>query len=432
MGLRRVPVSGDPRRSKTTVEPWILDRIPEADDRRPYTMRILHWIDLWWKEVGGPIRSIGDLASEMDRRGHEVLIATADPRDAPESWLAGSPPKMHVFRHGFMGRVSSDSRGRLDALVRRADVVHLHGLWERSTHSVARAAARAGTPYVFSMRGVLDDWAMTQRPVRKRLFLRAIALRSVHGAAAIHCSSHGESRQVARRVGRDTVVIPNLLRIERLLSIDRQEASSPRVLFMGRLHESKGLHILLRAVAMLSSEGTSVDVDIAGPASAAEMKTVGALASSLGIADRVHLLGHLDDDSRIRVVSEAWIMALPTAQENFGNAIFESLAAGLPVVTSRGLDAEDELLASGGAILADRNPTAMRDALRDLIEDAPRRRSMGTAARNWCQRELHPSTVVVRFESLYSQAIDSRAGVRYKHEEKPPCHEGEGGIQKAS
>ena len=44
----------------------------------PRPLNILHWLDLWWREIGGPIRSVSDLAEAMRRRGHRVTVATAD------------------------------------------------------------------------------------------------------------------------------------------------------------------------------------------------------------------------------------------------------------------------------------------------------------------------------------------------------------------
>lgn len=363
-------------------------------------MRILHWLDLWWREVGGPIRSITDLSEAMRRRGHEVLIATADPRDAPDDWLRETPPRMQVFRHGLLGTIASSERPALQRLLGSVDVVHLHGLWERSTHAMALEARRTGTPYVLSTRGVLDDWAMTQRGVRKRVFLAAIGRRTLARASAIHCTSIGEARQVGARAGRPATVVPNLLGIEPLLALPRQESGTPRVLFLGRMHESKGLDLLLQAIASLPS----VELDVAGSGSPQEIRAANALVDSLGISDRVRLLGHIDDAARSDALSSAWVMALPTAQENFGNAIFESLAAGVPVLTSKGLDAECELASSGGACLVERSVEAIASGLAMLVDDRGRREAMSASGRDWCRRELLPEIVGARFEAMYESA----------------------------
>ncbi len=367
-------------------------------------MRILHWLDLWWRDVGGPIRSITDLSEAMRERGHEVVVGTADPRDAPADWLEGPDPRMRSFRHGPLGIIARSERVRLRELLRGVDVVHLHGLWERSTHSMAREARAAGVPFVVSTRGVLDDWAMTQRALRKRVFLAAFGRRLLDHASAIHCTSLGEARQVESRVGRKPTVIPNLLRIEPLLTLPRRESATPRVLFLGRLHESKGLDLLLRATASLRPSELPPAIDVAGAGSPQELRAMTALVEELGLASQVRFLGHLDDAARLEALSHAWLMALPTAQENFGNALFEALAAGVPVIASKGLDAETELSESGGAMLVDREPSAIAAALESMLRDAALREAMSASARRWCERELHPHAVGQRFETLYRAA----------------------------
>jgi glycosyltransferase involved in cell wall biosynthesis len=390
---------------------------PSADDVRrqaprpriwPRPMRILHWLDLWWRDVGGPIRSISDLAEAMRERGHDVVISTADPRDAPRGWIEGSNPRMRAFRHGPLGIIARSERARLRELVRSVDVVHLHGLWERSTHSVAGEAYASGVPFIVSTRGVLDDWAMTQRGLRKRLFLAAFGKRLLGRAASVHCTSIGEARQVESRIARRATVIPNLLRIEPLLELRRMVASTPRILFLGRLHESKGLDLLIRAVASLRDAGVVPSLDVAGAGAPQEVRAMTSLVEDLRLESQVRFLGHLDDAARQLALSEAWIMALPTAQENFGNAMFESLAAGVPVLASKGLDAEVELESSGGALLVERDPQAIAAGLAELLLDHERRDSMSASAREWCARELHPGVVGARFESLYQSALAVR------------------------
>lgn len=367
-------------------------------------MRILHWLDLWWRDVGGPIRSITDLSDAMRQRGHEVVVATADPRDAPPDWLEGSDPRMRTFRHGPLGIIARSERSRLRDLVRSADVVHLHGLWERSTHSMASEAHASDVPFIVSTRGVLDDWAMTQRGLRKRVFLATVGRRLLARAASIHCTSLGEARQVESRTGRKASVVPNLLRLEPLLASRRAESPAARILFLGRLHESKGLDLLLRAIASLRAAALVPALDVAGTGSPQELRTMSSLVEELGLASQVRFLGHLDDAARTAALSEAWLMALPTAQENFGNALFEALAAGVPVLSSKGLDAEVELAASGGALLVDREPRAIGEGLATLLRDRDLREAMSASARSWCTRELHPREVGIRFESLYRSA----------------------------
>lgn len=364
-------------------------------------MRILHWLELWWRNVGGPVRSVTDLSEAMRRRGHEVLIASADPRDAPRDWMEGPKPRMAVVERGPFGRLSRAGRKQVRELVRSADVVHLHGVWERSTNEIAREAHAIGVPFVQSLRGMLDAAAMSFHPIRKRLFLAAIGRRTLREAAAIHCTASGEAAQARRWIQREPLVIPNLLDLRPLLGLDRHEAPTPRVLYLGRIHPTKGISILLESLSMLARRGLQVELEVAGEGDPSYVTQIRSLASRLGIAGSVRFLGHVDDASRLDILGSTWLLATPTEKENFGNAMFEALAAGVPVVATEGLDAEAELKASGGTRLVPRRPESFADAIEPLIRERETRVRLGQAARRWSEAHMHPDLIATRFEEAY-------------------------------
>ena len=374
------------------------------------SLSILHWMDLWWREIGGPIRSITDLAEAMRRRGHRITIATADDRDIPSDWRAGDGPTVARLRHGRIGGLDLASRIRMRELVEAADVVHLNGVWELSTSTIARIARAAGKPYVISPRGVLDDWSMSQGSLKKRLYLSIIGARMLRGATRLHCTAAGEAAQVARRVsGSRTCVIPNLLRLDSLLDLPRSESSEPRILFLARVHPKKGLDRLLEAVATVEHDPKPI-LEVAGQGDAKEMSKIERLIADLGLIERVRLHGHLDAAERLRLMSESWMMVLPTSQENFGNALFESLAAGLPLITSDDLDTSPELAESGGAMLVPRSPKAIAEAISAMLADSGRRLEMGVHGRRWVRAFMDPSDIADRCEAMYLQAAASVGG----------------------
>ncbi len=199
-------------------------------------------------------------------------------------------------------------------------------------NEIAREASAAGVPYIQSLRGMLDDAAMAYHPIRKRLFLAAVAGRTLREAAAIHCTASGEASQARRWIHREPVVIRNLVDLCRLLSLERRESANPRILYLGRIHPTKGLAILIEAAAILAAQGLRVAVDVAGEGEPSYIESIRALVRRHRLEDAVCLHGHADDATRTTLLSRAWMLASPTEKENFGNALFESLAAGVPVV----------------------------------------------------------------------------------------------------
>lgn len=366
-------------------------------------LHILHWLDLWWREIGGPIRSVTDLAEAMRHRGHRVTVATADARDIPSAWRDGDGPAVAALKHGRLGDLDPASKTRMRELVSEADVVHVNGVWEPASATVARIARSAGRPYLVTPRGVLDDWSMSRGRIKKGLYLALVGRRMLRNAHAVHCTAAGEARQVGRRIpGVRIAVVPNLLDLEPLLALPRRECETPRILFLGRVHPKKGLDRLLEALARLESPEAILDV-----AGDGDDRTIGEIRRQidrLGLVDRVKFHGHVESAAMLELMSRAWLMALPTSQENFGNALFECLAAGLPIVTSDDLDTSPELRQSGGAALVPRDPSAIAIAISRLLRDPRERTRTGAAGRQWVRVSMESGLIADRYESLYRAA----------------------------
>lgn len=86
----------------------------------------------------------------------------------------------------------------------------------------------------------------------------------------------------------------------------------------------------------------------------------------------------------------------------------ESLAAGTPVITTRGVDIWPEIEGCGGGLIVDRTPAAFADAIDRLLAD-PRRVGMGEDGRRWVLQELSRERLTERFLSVYRDAAKQKA-----------------------
>ncbi|HEX4646840.1 MAG TPA: glycosyltransferase [Verrucomicrobiae bacterium] len=113
------------------------------------------------------------------------------------------------------------------------------------------------------------------------------------------------------------------------------------ILFLGRLHEKKGCDLLLKAFHKLLRGNSACFPDsmqahliIAGPDQTGSLAQLQALADSLGIMDRVTWPGMLAGELKTGALWAAEVFALPSHQENFGIAVVEAMACGVPVLIS--------------------------------------------------------------------------------------------------
>lgn len=150
-----------------------------------------------------------------------------------------------------------------------------------------------------------------------------------------------------------------------------------------RLHPQKNPEAIVWLASQLCPRHPNLHFVIAGQGKL--MDELQREQRRLGLAGRLHLLGHRDDAARVLAASD--IFLLPSFKEGFSNAIIEAMAAGLPVVaTDVGGNAEAVVEGETGFIVKVGDTDALRDRLESLISDAALRARQSAAARERSRR----------------------------------------------
>jgi glycosyltransferase involved in cell wall biosynthesis len=146
-------------------------------------------------------------------------------------------------------------------------------------------------------------------------------------------------------------------------------AALRRLLYVGRLTGEKGPDVLLRALAELRSGGTDVSLTMVGDG--AERPAMTALASDLGVKDRVTFIRYIGDPEQLREqYLSAGIIVIPSRTEGVPGVLLEAMALGRAIVASRvgGIPSVLEPGASG-MLVPPNNPRALAAAISDLIDE---------------------------------------------------------------
>jgi glycosyltransferase involved in cell wall biosynthesis len=372
------------------------------------------------QESGGVVRALLDMCLAMAERGHHVTLLTFDRGDVPEDWDGrdGRPALVAMPRAGLPTRPVGRAAARAATQrIAEADIVHFHGIWDPACRQFAAICRRRGVPYVVSIHGMLDDWCMAQKSAKKKLYLATGGRRFIENAAAVHCTAEAELEQSRKWYPRGRgVVVPLLFDLD---SFREPPGDGPArrafpqaferptmVLFLSRIHEKKGLEILIEAGATLRKRSIDTTIAIAGTGEEHYVARLRALAHRSGMGDRVHFLGFASGVEKVSLYQAADVFALPTSQENWGFVSLEALACGTPVLTTRGVDIWPELEASGGARIVDATPEAFAEAIADQLADDALRRSMGERGRAWVLEELTSDRVIDRYEEMYRLGVD--------------------------
>jgi glycosyltransferase involved in cell wall biosynthesis len=384
-------------------------------------MRITHFLDRLTFETGGPARAVIDLCGALARRGHDVTLLTFDDRDVPEAWKrsGASPRAVRIPEPGSFGLLTPEGKAIADQAIRGADALHIHGVWEPVKAALGALARQAAVPYVISLRGMLDDWSMQQRGLKKRTYLALSGRRFLENAAFVHCTAGAELEQAKKWFPRGRgLVIPNLLDLAPYVSLPGPELARsrfpaltqgrPTALFLSRIHYKKGIELLLQAGALLRRDGLDCNILIAGSGEEGYVASLRRLAEELGPRDRASFLGMVVGNDKLSLYQAVDAFVLPTSQENFGFVIYESLACGTPVVTTKGVDPWPELEAGAGAAIVDAKAEAVAAGMRGLLTDPAVRQKTGERGREWVFRTLDPEILLGQFDDMYRRALDQR------------------------
>jgi glycosyltransferase involved in cell wall biosynthesis len=300
-------------------------------------------------------------------------------------------------------------RPALRRAARAASVVHVHGLFNRTTWIGADAARAAGAPLVVSTRGMLAPAAFAHHRWRKRAVWLLFDRRVIGGAACLHATSHAELEALeASWPGRHVVDIPNTVDVEPVDEAARLDAragagvpaGAPYVLFLGRIHPIKRLDVLASAFASVAVADPRVHLVIAGPDERRHRQTIEPLFAP--VASRVHWTGEVGGRRKAGLLAGAGALVLCSDSESFGLSVAEALAAGVPVVVTRTCP-WPMLERVGCGFWVEQDPAAMAAAIVRILRDPVEACAMGRRGRDLVAREYSAHVVARRWLALYRE-----------------------------
>ena len=354
-------------------------------------MKVLNVIPIVSSRIGGPalnlvqsaiaLRDVGvdstifatDLGLALSARSRERVGPGDLPPGADSVDLRLFPARM-PYRLAYAPALGRQLRQE----VARYDAVHIHSLFLYPQFTAFRSAQAAAVPYIVAPCGALDPHLRTRNRLAKRVTDALWQRRMLNGAAVLHYKTADEAMLVedlAFSAPRE--VIPNGIHWDEFQDLPPRAlfrdaylggTDEPVILFLGRLSHKKGLDVLLDAFQRLRRTLPATLV-IAGPDDEMLAPAIQRRATALGVGERVHLVGMLDRETRRAALSAADAWVLPSRTENFGTAVVEALAAGVPTVISTAVNLAPDLQAAEAALVVPVEAGPVADALTHVLAD---------------------------------------------------------------
>jgi glycosyltransferase involved in cell wall biosynthesis len=253
----------------------------------------------------------------------------------------GAERVTHPAGGGPLGKVlraSPSLRKALMADARAGRILHAHGLWLMPNVYPAWVKQGSGgsVSIVHSPRGMLGRAALKISACKKRPFWRLLQRSALEAADCLHATAPSEHEEIRiSGLTNPVAIIPNGIDLPNLDAIPRSKGHDRVALSLGRIHPKKGLDRLVRAWAQIEHEFPSWSLRIIGPAEISHDKELRCMAQSLG-AERISIEGAVYGEAKAIAYCSADLFVLPTLSENFAITVAESLAAKVPVVSTKG------------------------------------------------------------------------------------------------
>lgn len=256
-------------------------------------------------------------------------------------------------------------------MVRRSDVVHVHGIWEPMLHQALRTAKHFGRVTVITPHGMISHYGMKKKPFKKAIALSSYVRRHLRSASLVHALTGTEAHEILHYAPNVNVrVVPNGVAADEFGGIHSRDTcaaivpeleSHPYVLFMARLDLMKGVDLLVRAFDHVRQSVPELRLILAGPDYGAETYCR-ELTRELGIERHVHFVGHIVGERKLALLAHAVCLVQPSRHEGFSLSLLEALASGTPVVVSTQVDLPG-LAECRVGLFAEQNPRAVADAI---------------------------------------------------------------------
>ncbi len=326
------------------------------------------------QKIGGLDAAIRGLQAALERAGHSVKVNTELPADAT------------------------------------GVVVHFHGMWQRNYAAIARECTARDIPFIVSPHGMLEPWAWRHKRWKKLPYWHLIEKRWTRRAACVLATAEPEAARLARffphtrieplALGMTGDARPDTAAARAQLGYAEDETV---LLYLSRIHEKKGLDLLLHALADLhGSVPPRTRLVIVGPeeqpAFAAQCRDFA--QRNAARLPRIEWLGAVWSDARWRYFQSADLFCLPTHSENFGLAVLEACQVGTPALTTTETPWATTL-AEGRGFIARPDRESVRAQLA-LFFQTPRSVGKRAALAEWAWANFHWDALAARYAALYA------------------------------
>lgn len=388
-------------------------------------MKVLHVIPSVASIRGGPSKAVLEMVLALRHLNIDAEIATTNDngselldvplnkkieyKQVPVWFFSRFSPEIHSVREFAF---SSCLTSWLWQHINDYDLVHIHAIFSYPSTMAMAISRIKKVPYICRTLGQLCEWSLQQGYQKKQVYLSLVERANLEGASSIHFTTEQEEKE-ASKLGLkcSSFVLPHgisippkipdaKIKLRQQLAISENE---PIILFLSRLHPKKGLDYLIPALGKLTHK--SFTVILAGNGDSDYEIEVEKLLHKHNIYTRTHRVGFVEGEYKNLLLQGADIFTLTSYSENFGIAVLEALAAGIPALVTPGVALSSMLKQERIGYVTDLNIDAITSSIKYCLNNLPELKEKGDHGYQVILQKYTWESIAAKLIDTYSTII---------------------------
>lgn len=375
-------------------------------------------------EAGGPVRATYEISKSLVQDGHDVTVYTTDGFKHRLDVIKNKPVSVDGIKTYYFRNLSLCLSKNMNLPIpyylpvvlkkeiKNFDVIHIHEYRTFLAVLIHYYAKKYNIPYVLQPRGSMP---LLGKSNQKKIFDYFFGNSLVKDAKLIIASSKVESSHylgVFPCLDQNKIVhVPNGLNIQDYCNLSKKgefrkkysiNENEKIILFLGRIHEIKGLNILVEAFYNLVKYFGGVKLVVAGPDDGYLTK-LKVIIEDLGLSDNIIFTGPLYESEKIEAYVDADIFVLPSMYESFGNVVLEAIACGTPIIVTDRCGVSEWI--SDFGYIVEFDATQLRNAMFTLFTDKSQYNNFSRSCQNALYSSFSWDSVAEQMGKIYDHII---------------------------
>jgi len=385
-------------------------------------MKILQIVPSISLVYGGPSQMVLGLSAALAQLGQEVTIITTDSNgdtgQAPLDVPLGVPVSQNGYQIYYFPcspfrryKFSLDLFTWLANRAKDYDIAHIHALFSPVSSISAFIARYRQLPYILRPLGTLDPADLQKKRQLKQIYANFLEKPNLAAAAAIHFTSEQECQTAERfNIKTKDIIIPlgvDFFNPQALpVGFDLPE-NKPIILYMSRLDPKKGLDLLLPSLERLLEKGLDFHFVLAGgnPQDREYENRIKNQIERSILGKNTTITGFVTGEVKNSLLARADLFVLPSYYENFGIAVAEAMAAGIPVVISDRVDLHPAVAAAAAGWVTACQLEDLTNALATAITNPEIRQQRGKNAKDLVFNQYSWSAIADQLLTVYQNLV---------------------------